>query len=116
MDSMTDETRENAREIGSNYLNYAVTAQQELFRFGIGLFQRQWETGRKMIVSRDFGQALGAWTDLAKNTVEDFSATTARLLDQACAASSTIAQKTQEGFRSAAEQTKRAGEAVAGRR
>jgi len=56
------------------------------------------------------------WTDLAKNTVEDFSTTTARLLDQACAAGSTIAQKTQEGFRSAAEQTKRAGETVAGQR
>jgi hypothetical protein len=116
VDSMTDETRENAREIGGNYMNYAVTAQQELFRLSMSLFQRQWETSRKIVGSRDFGQALGAWTDLAKNTVEDFSTTTARLLDQACAAGSTIAQKTQEGFRSAAEQTKRAGETVAGQR
>jgi hypothetical protein len=113
---MANQTRENAREIAGDYMNYAVTAQQELFRLSVNMLQRQWETGRKIVGSRDFGQALGAWTDLAKNTVEDFSATTARLLDQACAAGSTIAQKTQEGFRSAAEQTKRAGEAAAGQR
>jgi hypothetical protein len=116
MDSVTDDTREMARDIGGNYMNYAMTAQQELLQLGMNLFQRQWETSRKIVGSRDFGQAIGAWTDLAKNTVEDFSATTTRLLDHACAAGSNIAQTTQEGFRAAAERTKRAGEAAAGQR
>jgi len=115
MDTATDETRETMRDLGSNYMDYAIAAQQELLQLSVSLFQRQWETSRKIVGSRDFGQAIGAWTDLAKSTVEDFSATTTRLLDQACAAGSNIAQTTQEGFRSAAERTKRAGEAATGR-
>src|SRR5215469_14459805 len=116
MDSVTDEVRETTRDLGSNYMSYAITAQQELLQLGMNMFQRQWETSRKIVGSRDFGQAIGAWTDLAKTTVEDFSATTTRLLDHACAARSSIAQTAQEGFRTAAERTKRAGEAAAGQR
>jgi hypothetical protein len=82
----------------------------------MNLFQRQWDTSRKIVGSRDFGQAIGAWTDLAKTTVEDFSAATTRLLDHACAAGSTIAQTAQQGFRSASERTKRASEAATGQR
>lgn len=116
MDTMTGETRAMARDLGGNYMSYALTAQQELFQLGVNLFQRQWDTGRKIVGSRDLGQAMGAWTDLAKNTVEDFSAATTRLLDHACATGSTTAQTTQEGFHAAAERTKRAGEAAAGQR
>jgi hypothetical protein len=116
MERFTDETRETARDLGSNYMNYAVTAQQELLQLGMNFFQRQWETSRKIVGSRDLGQAMGAWTDLARDTVEDFSAATARLLDHARAAGATMAQTTQEGFRTAAERTKRAGEAAAGQR
>jgi hypothetical protein len=116
MDSVTDQARETTRDLGSSYMNYAITAQQELVQLGMNLFQRQWETSRKLVGSRDLGQALGAWTDLAKDTVEDFSAATARLLDHACAAGSNIAQTTQEGFRAAAERTNRTGEAATGPR
>jgi hypothetical protein len=116
MDTVTDETRETARDLGSNYMNYAIVAQQELVQLGMNLFQRQWETSRKIVGSRDLGQAIGAWTDLARDTVEDFSTTTTRLLDHACAAGSNIAQTTQEGFRAAVDRTKRAGEVAAGQR
>lgn len=116
MDTVTNEARDTAQELGSNYLNYAMTAQHELYQLGMNLFQRQWETSRKIAGSRDVGQAIGAWTDLAKNTVADFSAATTRLLDHACAAGSNIAQRTQEGFRSSGERTKRTSEAVSGER
>lgn len=93
MDTATNEIRETGREFGNNYMNYAVATQQKLLRLSMSLFQRQWETGQRIVGSRDLGQAIGAWTDFARNTVEDFSAATTRLLGHACAAGSDIAQK-----------------------
>jgi hypothetical protein len=47
-----------------------------------------------------------------KQTVEDFSGTTTRLLDGASSVGTKIAQNAQEAFRAAAERAKQTGENV----
>lgn len=112
MDFYPKPGREGFPSVGSDYLNYAFMAQQEMLQFGMNLFQRQIDTGRKIAESQDLTQALGAWTNLARETVDDFSAVTARLIGQASAAGSKATEKRDETFRASPQQPKRAAEAA----
>lgn len=102
------------RRAGDDYLSYAVSAQQELMQLGMNLFQREMAAGQRIVGSRDLGQAFTVWTDLMKETVQDFSGTTTRLLDGASSVGSKIAQSTQDALRAAAERAKRTSENVSG--
>src|SRR5512146_915708 len=101
MDSFTERGRDGFRAVGANYMGYAFSAQQELFQLGMNLFQRELETGRRMVGCRDMSQAFAAFNHLMQETVEDFSAATARLLERASAAGARSLQETDHRMRAA---------------
>jgi Phasin protein len=111
-DNYSEQATDAFRRAGHDYLNYAVSAQQELMQLGMNLLHREIAAGQRIAGSRDLGQAVTVWTDLMKQTVEDFSGTTTRLLDRASSVGTKIAQNAQEAFRAAAERAKQTGENV----
>jgi hypothetical protein len=112
MDSFTERGRDGFRAVGANYMGYAFSAQQELFQLGMNLFQRELETGRRMVACRDMSQAFAAFNHLMQETVEDFSAATARLLERASAAGARSLQETDHRMRAAGETVQRSTEAA----
>jgi len=94
-------------------MSYALSAQHELFQLGMNLFQRELETGRKIAACRDMSQAFAAFNHLMKETAEDFSAATSRLLHHASAMGSNSLQETEHRMRAAGETAQAATEAAA---
>lgn len=80
-----------------NYLRCAFVAQQEFFQLGMNLLQREMDTGRRIVGSRDFSQAFAAYADLMSGTMEDFSASTSRLFEQLSATGAKMVEDTAEG-------------------
>jgi hypothetical protein len=113
MDRFAEQGRDGFRAIGANYLSYAFSAQHEFFQLGMNLFQRELETGRRIVACRDMSQAFAAFNHLMMETVEDFSAATARLLDQASPAGSRSLQETEHRMHAAGETAQRSPEAAA---
>lgn len=113
MNSFAEQGRDGFRAIGANYLSYAFSAQHELFQLGMNLFQRELETGRKIVACRDMSQAFAVFNHLMMETVEDFSAATSRLLDHASAAGSRSLQETELRMDAVGETAQRSTEAAA---
>jgi hypothetical protein len=112
MDSIAEQGRDGFRAIGANYMSYAFSAQHEFFQLGMNLFQRELETGRKIVACRDMSQAFAVFNRLMMETVEDFSAATARLLDHASAVGSRSLQETEHRIHAVGETAQRSTEAA----
>lgn len=111
----TNQARQDS-QIGSDYISYAFSAHHEWLQLGVNLFQRELATSQKIAQSRDLGQAIGAWTDLMKDTVEDFSAATARLLDKASSVGFAVARNTEEKFGATTDLAERTSETATDQR
>ena len=113
MDSFTEQSRDDFRAVGANYMSYAFSAQHELFQLGMNLFQRELEASRRIVACRDISQAFAAFNHLMMETAEDFSAATARLLDHASTTGSSSLQETEHRMHAAGETAQRSTEAAA---
>lgn len=113
MDSFAEQSRDGFRAVGANYMSYAFSAQHELFQLGMNLFQRELETGRRIVACRDISQAFAAFNHLMMETAEDFSAATARLLDHASTAGSRSLQEAEHRMHAAGETAQRSTETAA---
>jgi hypothetical protein len=115
MDRFAEQAHDGFQAVGGNYMymSYALSAQHELFQLGMNLFQRELETGRKIAACRDMSQALAVFNHLMKETAEDFSAATSRLLHHASAMGANSLQETEQRVRAAGETAQAASEAAA---
>jgi hypothetical protein len=82
---------------GQGYFNYIFRAQQELLQLSANLLQREIDVTKKLTESGDMAGAFAACGELMRETVQDFTGATARLLDQATATQSRAADRAQEG-------------------
>jgi hypothetical protein len=100
---LTNAASESLLASGNGYLRYVATAQQEWLRLGMSLFQRQMETGRRVMGSWNMMDAVAAYSELMKDTVEEFVTAAGRLVEGASSIGSQAAQNSEQAFRTSAK-------------